>query len=170
MRYRAFIPYSILGCGLWSAAHILIGYFFSRSIDTAAKYAGRGAFLLATLIVVGVGIYVSVRFLREPANRRRDPAPGAAHIPAPGLHSARNLASRRGELRRRHRLPSIASRRPPDLRAHHRGRCQRRGMLGARLARCAGRRFGSLGSDATRAARDAADFRRADGRSRASDF
>ena len=71
MRYRAFIPYSILGCGLWSAAHILIGYFFSRSIDTAAKYAGRGAFLLATLIVVGVGIYVSVRFLREPANRRR---------------------------------------------------------------------------------------------------
>ena len=42
MRYRAFVPYSILGCGLWSAAHILIGYFFSRSIDTAAKYAGRG--------------------------------------------------------------------------------------------------------------------------------
>jgi membrane protein DedA with SNARE-associated domain/membrane-associated phospholipid phosphatase len=71
MRYRAFVPYSILGCGLWSAAHILIGYFFSRSIDTAAKYAGRGAFLLATLIVVGVGIYVSVRFLRDPANRRR---------------------------------------------------------------------------------------------------
>ena len=71
MRYRAFVPYSILGCGLWSAAHILIGYFFSRSIDTAAKYAGRGAFLLATLIVVGVGIYLSVRYLREPANRRR---------------------------------------------------------------------------------------------------
>src|SRR3954470_12566346 len=71
MRYRAFVPYSILGCGLWASAHILIGYFFSRSIHTAAKYAGRGAFLLATLIVVGVGIYVSVRFLREPANRRR---------------------------------------------------------------------------------------------------
>jgi membrane protein DedA with SNARE-associated domain len=71
MRYRAFVPYSILGCGLWASAHILIGYFFSRSIDTAAKYAGRGAFLLATLIVVGVGIYLGVRYLREPANRRR---------------------------------------------------------------------------------------------------
>jgi membrane protein DedA with SNARE-associated domain/membrane-associated phospholipid phosphatase len=71
MRYRAFVPYSILGTGLWSAAHILIGYFFSRSIDTAAKYAGRGAFLLATLIVVVVGIVLAVRFLRVPANRRR---------------------------------------------------------------------------------------------------
>jgi membrane protein DedA with SNARE-associated domain len=71
MRYRAFVPYSILGTGLWSAAHILIGYFFSRSIDSAAKYAGRGAFLLATLIVVVVGIVVTVRFLRVPRNRVR---------------------------------------------------------------------------------------------------
>jgi membrane protein DedA with SNARE-associated domain len=71
MRYRAFVPYSILGCGLWSAAHILIGYFFSRSIDTAARYAGRGAFLLATLIVVVVGTIVAVRFLRVPRNRQR---------------------------------------------------------------------------------------------------
>ena len=46
MRYRAFVPYSILGTGLWASAHILIGYFFSRSIETAAEYAGRGAFLL----------------------------------------------------------------------------------------------------------------------------
>ena len=46
MRYRAFVPYSILGTGLWASAHILVGYFFSRSIDTAAKYAGRGAFVL----------------------------------------------------------------------------------------------------------------------------
>jgi membrane protein DedA with SNARE-associated domain/membrane-associated phospholipid phosphatase len=71
MRYRAFVPYSILGTGLWASAHILIGYFFSRSIDEAAQYAGRGAFLLATLIVVIVGIVVTVRFLRVPENRRR---------------------------------------------------------------------------------------------------
>ena len=71
MRYRAFVPYSILGTGIWASAHILIGYFFSRSIDTAAKYAGRGAFLLATTIVLVVGIVSAVRFLREPANRRR---------------------------------------------------------------------------------------------------
>ncbi len=71
MRYRGFVPYSILGTGIWATAHILIGYFFSRSIDTAAKYAGRGAFLLATTIVVVVGIVVAVRFLRELRNRKR---------------------------------------------------------------------------------------------------
>ena len=70
MRYRAFVPYSILGTGLWASAHILVGYFFSRSIETAAKYAGKGAFLLATLIVVVVGIVVVYRFVREEENRR----------------------------------------------------------------------------------------------------
>jgi membrane protein DedA with SNARE-associated domain/membrane-associated phospholipid phosphatase len=70
MRYRAFVPYSILGTGLWASAHILIGYFFSRSIDTAAKYAGRGAFLLGTLIVVIVCAVVLVRHFRVETNRR----------------------------------------------------------------------------------------------------
>jgi membrane protein DedA with SNARE-associated domain/membrane-associated phospholipid phosphatase len=70
MRYRAFVPYSILGTGIWASAHILIGYFFSRSIDTAAKYAGRGAFLLGTLIVVTVGTVLLVRRLRVEENRR----------------------------------------------------------------------------------------------------
>jgi membrane protein DedA with SNARE-associated domain/membrane-associated phospholipid phosphatase len=70
MRYRAFVPYSILGTGLWATAHILIGYFFSRSIDTAAKYAGRGAFLLGTLIVVIAGVVFLIRHFRVEANRR----------------------------------------------------------------------------------------------------
>ncbi len=71
MRYRAFVPYSILGTGIWASAHILIGYIFSRSIDSAAEYAGRGAFILGTLIVVTVGSVVAFRFLRVPENRRR---------------------------------------------------------------------------------------------------
>jgi membrane protein DedA with SNARE-associated domain/membrane-associated phospholipid phosphatase len=70
MRYRAFVPYSVLGTGLWASAHILVGYFFSRSIESAAKYAGRGAFVLATTIVVIVGVVVAVRHLRVEANRR----------------------------------------------------------------------------------------------------
>jgi membrane protein DedA with SNARE-associated domain len=69
MRYRAFVPYSILGCGLFVTAHILIGYFFSRSIDTAAKYAGKGAFLLGTLIVLVVGTTLLVRHFRVEENR-----------------------------------------------------------------------------------------------------
>jgi undecaprenyl-diphosphatase len=70
MRYRAFVPYSILGTGLWASAHILVGYFFSRSIETAAKYAGKGAFLLATLIVVVAGAVFLVRHFRVEENRR----------------------------------------------------------------------------------------------------
>ncbi|MBW8059412.1 MAG: phosphatase PAP2 family protein [Solirubrobacterales bacterium] len=70
MRYRAFVPYSILGTGIWSSAHILIGYLFSRSIDTAAKYAGRGALLLGALIVVTVGTVLLVRRFRVEENRR----------------------------------------------------------------------------------------------------
>ena len=70
MRYRVFVPYSILGTGIWSASHILIGYFFSRSIDTAARYAGRGAFLLGTLIVLTVGTVYLVRRFRVEENRR----------------------------------------------------------------------------------------------------
>jgi membrane protein DedA with SNARE-associated domain len=70
MRYRDFVPYSVLGTGLWASAHILIGYFFSRSIETAAKYAGKGAFLLATLIVVIAGAVFLVRHFRVAENRR----------------------------------------------------------------------------------------------------
>jgi undecaprenyl-diphosphatase len=70
MRYRAFVPYSILGTGLWASAHILVGYFFSRSIESAAKYAGRGAFVLASTIVVVVAVVFFVRRFRAEANRR----------------------------------------------------------------------------------------------------
>jgi membrane protein DedA with SNARE-associated domain/membrane-associated phospholipid phosphatase len=70
MRYRAFVPYSILGTGLWASAHILIGYFFSRSVETAAGYAGKGAFLLGTLIVVVAGSIFLYRHFRVPENRR----------------------------------------------------------------------------------------------------
>jgi undecaprenyl-diphosphatase len=70
MHYRAFVPYSILGTGLWASVHILIGYLFSRSIESAAHYAGRGAFLLASTIVVVAGIVFVVRRLRVEQNRR----------------------------------------------------------------------------------------------------
>ena len=71
MGYRGFVPYSILGTGLWASLHILIGYFFSRSIETAGHYAARGAFALATLIVVVGGTVFLVRWLRVEENREK---------------------------------------------------------------------------------------------------
>ncbi len=70
MRFRQFIPYSVLGCGIWISVVIVIGYVFSRSIDTAINYAGKGAVILGTLIVLVVGVVWATRYLSEPENRR----------------------------------------------------------------------------------------------------
>ena len=71
MQYRAFVPYSILGTGLWATAFSLIGYFASRSLNQAKDWVGRGLFLFALVVVVVVGIVLGVRYLREPENRAR---------------------------------------------------------------------------------------------------
>jgi membrane protein DedA with SNARE-associated domain/membrane-associated phospholipid phosphatase len=71
MPYRNFLPYSVLGTGLWSTVHLVIGYAFSRNINEVAELAGRGFFLLGVLIVVAVAIVLAIRFLRVPANRAR---------------------------------------------------------------------------------------------------
>jgi undecaprenyl-diphosphatase len=69
MSYRAFVPFSILGTGLWASAHIMVGYLFSRSIETAGKYAAKGAFLLGLLIAVVVAVIVTTRHFRVAENR-----------------------------------------------------------------------------------------------------
>jgi membrane protein DedA with SNARE-associated domain/membrane-associated phospholipid phosphatase len=70
MRFRQFFPYSVLGCGIWTSAVIVIGYVFSKSIDTAINYAGKGAVILGALIVIVVGAVWATRYLRVGENRR----------------------------------------------------------------------------------------------------
>jgi membrane protein DedA with SNARE-associated domain len=70
MRYRAFVPYSILGTGLWVGSAIALGYVFSRNINAVIDYAGKGAFALGALIVIVVGLLALRRHLREEENRR----------------------------------------------------------------------------------------------------
>jgi undecaprenyl-diphosphatase len=71
MRYRAFVPYSVLGTGLWATAFCLLGYFLSASLDRATEIAGKGALVFGTVIAVIVGGVVVSRYLREPENRAR---------------------------------------------------------------------------------------------------
>jgi membrane protein DedA with SNARE-associated domain/membrane-associated phospholipid phosphatase len=71
MRYRAFLPYSVLGTGLWASAFCLVGYFASQSIDQAAKIAGRSTFYLGVAAAVVALAVVLVRYLRERENRKR---------------------------------------------------------------------------------------------------
>ena len=71
MRYMGFLPYSVLGTGLWAAGYVLLGYFASRSLDAAAHAAGRGTLFFGIAVVVIVAIVWAVRFLRDPENRKR---------------------------------------------------------------------------------------------------
>ncbi len=69
MRYRGFVPYSVLGTGIWVSSAILLGYLFSRSINSVLDYAGKGAFALGTLIVIVVGAVALRRHFSVAENR-----------------------------------------------------------------------------------------------------
>jgi undecaprenyl-diphosphatase len=68
---RRFLPYDILGAGLWGATFVLLGYIFWQSFSTLVDYAKKGALGLATVIVLVVGIVWLVRWIRQPENRAR---------------------------------------------------------------------------------------------------
>jgi len=71
MPLRRFLPYDIIGAGLWGTTFCLLGYVFWQSFGTIADYASRGALALGTVIVVVVGGIWAFRFLRVPENRHR---------------------------------------------------------------------------------------------------
>jgi undecaprenyl-diphosphatase len=63
--YRRFIPYSIVGTGIWSTVFCVIGYVFWRSFDQVAHLVGQAVFGLGVLVAVIVGVVAAYR-------RRRD--------------------------------------------------------------------------------------------------
>jgi undecaprenyl-diphosphatase len=71
MRYRAFLPFSILGTGLWAATFTLLGYALSESLNRAADIAGRGTFVFGGLVAVIVGGVLLSRFLQKAENRAK---------------------------------------------------------------------------------------------------
>jgi undecaprenyl-diphosphatase len=71
MRYGYYLPFSVLGTGLWAATFGLIGYLAAQSLNAAAEAAGRGTLLFGIAVGAIVGIVVAVRFLRREENRRR---------------------------------------------------------------------------------------------------
>jgi membrane protein DedA with SNARE-associated domain/membrane-associated phospholipid phosphatase len=71
MKLKRFLPYDIIGAGLWATTFVMLGYIFWQSFSTVANYAEKGAFALGSVIALIVGIVVVVRWLREPANRKR---------------------------------------------------------------------------------------------------
>ena len=70
MPYRTFLPYSVLGTGLWAATFTLLGYFISENINEATELASKGLFAFGSVVVVVIGTVVAVRFMRVRENRQ----------------------------------------------------------------------------------------------------
>jgi membrane protein DedA with SNARE-associated domain/membrane-associated phospholipid phosphatase len=71
MPLRRFLPYDVIGAGLWGSSLVLLGYIFWQSFSQLIDYAKKGALALAAVIVLVVAIVWLVRWLRDDANRRR---------------------------------------------------------------------------------------------------
>src|SRR3954451_7678448 len=71
MRYGTFLPYSVVGTGLWGTTFCLLGYIFWRSFDKVSKIAGRATLALGVLAVVIGGIVYARHRLKDPAERAR---------------------------------------------------------------------------------------------------
>ena len=52
LRFRAFLPWSLLGTLVWASAFTLVGYAFSESFSQAAGALTHGAFALALVAAV----------------------------------------------------------------------------------------------------------------------
>jgi membrane protein DedA with SNARE-associated domain/membrane-associated phospholipid phosphatase len=63
--YRRFIPYSIVGCGLWSTTFCVLGYIFWRSFDKVAHLAGQAIFGFGVTVAVIVGVVAAYKRRRE---------------------------------------------------------------------------------------------------------
>jgi membrane protein DedA with SNARE-associated domain/membrane-associated phospholipid phosphatase len=69
--YRRFIPYSIVGTGLWATLFCVLGDIFWRSFDRVAGLAGQALAGFAIVVAVAVGVVWVARRLRDPEQRRR---------------------------------------------------------------------------------------------------
>jgi membrane protein DedA with SNARE-associated domain len=71
LAYRRFIPFSVIGCGLWATVFCVVGYVFYESFDKVANVAGKATFGFGVTVALIVGGVASYRRLRRPEERRR---------------------------------------------------------------------------------------------------
>jgi membrane protein DedA with SNARE-associated domain len=71
LAYRRFIPYSVIGCGLWATIFCVLGYVFYESFDTVANVAGKATFGFGITVAVVAGAVIAYRRLRHPEQRRQ---------------------------------------------------------------------------------------------------
>jgi membrane protein DedA with SNARE-associated domain/membrane-associated phospholipid phosphatase len=71
MPLRRFVPYDVLGSGLWAATFAVLGFVFWHSFDRLTTYVSRGLFAFGTFVVVAALLAWLVRLRRDAAQRER---------------------------------------------------------------------------------------------------
>lgn len=69
--YSRFIPYSVIGTGIWSTTFCVLGFVFWHSFDTIASLASRATAAFGMLVALVVATIVAYRLLRQEERRQR---------------------------------------------------------------------------------------------------
>jgi undecaprenyl-diphosphatase len=71
MPLRTFLPYDVLGAGLWAATFCVLGYVFWHSFDKLTTYVSRGLFAFGTVVAIGAALVALVQLRRDPHKREQ---------------------------------------------------------------------------------------------------
>jgi undecaprenyl-diphosphatase len=71
LSWRRFLPYAVIGSGLWSALFVSLGYAFWQSLDKLLGWVKQGAFAFGTVIVLAVAVVAAIHWLGVDENRDR---------------------------------------------------------------------------------------------------
>ena len=88
MPLRKFLPYDVLGAGLWAATFSVLGFVFWHSFDQLTAWVSRGLFAFGLLVALIVGITFLVRVQRNPELQQRTKEWIAAQLEKPLLRPA----------------------------------------------------------------------------------
>jgi undecaprenyl-diphosphatase len=85
MPLRKFLPYDVLGAGLWATTFCVLGYVFWRSFDQLTAWVSRGLFAFGLFVALVVGIVFLVRLQRSRELQQRTKAWIVAQLEKPLL-------------------------------------------------------------------------------------
>jgi membrane protein DedA with SNARE-associated domain len=88
MPLRMFLPYDVLGAGLWATTFCVLGYVFWRSFDQLTAWVSRGLFAFGLAVALVVAIVFLVRLQRSPELQEKTRAWIAAQLEKPLLRPA----------------------------------------------------------------------------------
>ena len=69
--WRRFVPYAVVGSGLWSALYVTLGYVFWQSLDKLLGWIHQGALAFGSVVAVVVAVVFAVHWLGVEGNRDR---------------------------------------------------------------------------------------------------